>query len=93
MAVHKSPARLLGADGSVIGEGRAYIHLRRPPREPQSASGTLSLDWWDDAVASSGARLQLLEGPELTLAVEADRLSECVVGRILRYTTDWPGQP
>jgi hypothetical protein len=92
VAVHKSLARLLSADGSLIGEGRAYVHLRLPKEQPQSATGTLSLDWWDETVTAQGTRLELQGGPELPLAVEADTLSGCVVGRILRYTADWPGQ-
>ena len=92
MAVHKSAARLLAADGSLIGEGRAFVHLRLPAAEPQHAQGTLSLDWWDQEVRAAGARLELADGPNLALQVDADRLSECMVGRILRYSADWPGQ-
>jgi hypothetical protein len=92
VAVHKSAARLLAADGSLIGEGRAFLHLRLPAAQPQRAQGTLSLDWWDEAVQAAGARLELVDGPSVALDVEADRLSECVVGRILRYSADWPGQ-
>ena len=91
MAVRKSLARLLTADGALIGEGRAYLHLRRPDAEPQSATGTLSLDWWDDAVSTAGARLALADGPTLGLVLESDHLSGCVVGRILRYRVEWPG--
>src|SRR5919201_1834614 len=58
MSVLKSPARLLAADGSPIGEGRAYLHLRLPEAQPQSATGTLSLDWWNDVEVSQDARLQ-----------------------------------
>ena len=92
MAVHKSAARLLAADGALIGEGRAYVHLRLPASQPQRAQGTLSLDWWDNTVQAEGARLELTDGPRLDLEVEADKLSACVVGRILRYSADWPGQ-
>jgi hypothetical protein len=92
VAVHKSAARLLGADGALIGEGRAYLHLRLPASEPQRVQGTVSLDWWNEAVSTEGARLELTEGPTVALQVQADRLSECVVGRILRYSADWPGQ-
>ena len=67
MAVHKSLARLVDADGEVIGEGRAYLHLRLPKEEPQRASGTLSLDWWDESRTTSGARLDLVDGPRLSL--------------------------
>jgi hypothetical protein len=83
---------LLAADGALIGEGRAYVHLRLPADQAQRAQGTLSLDWWDATVGTLGARLDLSDGPHLTLDVQADKLSECVVGRILRYSTDWPGQ-
>jgi hypothetical protein len=92
MAVHKAAARLLAADGSLIGEGRAFLHLRLPAAQPQRAQGTLSLDWWDQEVQAAGARLELADGPSVALQVEADRLSECMVGRILRYSADWPGQ-
>jgi hypothetical protein len=92
VAVYKAAARLLAADGALIGEGRAYVHLRLPADQAQRAQGTLSLDWWDATVGTQGARLDLSDGPRLTLDVQADKLSECVVGRILRYSTDWPGQ-
>lgn len=92
MPVHKAPARLIAADGTLIGEGRAFLHLRLGPGAPQPTQGTVSLDWWDDA-APAPARLALQGGPTLTLAVESDRLSGCVVGRILRYQTEWPGLP
>jgi hypothetical protein len=32
-----------------------------------------------------------VDGPRLLLRLESDRLSSCVVGRILRYQVDWPG--
>lgn len=89
MAVHRSQAQLLAPDGVVIGEGRAYLHLRQPEAQPQPAQGTLSLDWWDEAAAP--ARLRLANGPLLDLQVDSDHLSGCVVGRILRYQTTWPG--
>lgn len=92
MAVYKAAARLLAADGGLIGEGRAYVHLRLPADQAQRAQGTLSLDWWDATVGTQGVRLDLSDGPRLTLDVQTDKLSECVVGRILRYSTDWPGQ-
>jgi hypothetical protein len=88
MAVKKSLARLLTADGSSIGEGRAYLHLRLPEAQAQPASGTLSLDWWTDAQPT---HLQLTDGPTLPLSVESDKLSACIDGRVLRYTTQWPG--
>jgi hypothetical protein len=92
MSVHKAQARLLTADGQLIGEGRAYLHLRQPDVEPQPAQGTLSLDWWNDVPDGNGPpRLELLEGPVLTLQLESDRLSSCIAGRILRYQTTWPG--
>ena len=90
MSVFKAPARLLSADDTLIGEGRAYIHLRAPATHPQDVQGTVSLDWWDDAAAAP-ALLALASGPVLSLAVESDHLSGCVVGRILRYRTHWPG--
>ncbi len=90
MAVHKALARLRAADGSLIGEGRAYVHLRQPGGLAQPAQGTVSLDWWDDA-APAPARLDLVDGPTLEIRVESDRLSGCVVGRILRYQATWPG--
>jgi hypothetical protein len=92
VSVRKGLARLVAADGALIGEGRAYVHLREPDALRQSAQGTLSLDWWDDALSTSDARLELIDGPTLALRLESDRLSGCLVGRILRYQTDWPGQ-
>ncbi len=90
MAVRKGLARLVAADGTVIGEGRAYIHLRLPDDQPQAAQGTLSLDWWDDA-APAPHQILLDGGPAIPVEVQGDHLSGCVVGRILRYQTDWPG--
>ena len=92
MAVFKSLARLVSADGALIGEGRAYIHLRQPAAQAQLAQGTVSLDWWAEDVATHGTSLELADGPRLDLKVQSDKLSECVVGRILRYSADWPGQ-
>jgi hypothetical protein len=91
MSVRKAQARLLTADGQAIGEGRAYLHLRHPEPQPQSAQGTLSLDWWDDTLSTRDARLELVDGPTLALKLASDRLSGCMEGRIIRYTTDWPG--
>jgi hypothetical protein len=91
VSVRKGLARLLAADGRAIGEGRAYLHLRQPELEAQAAQGTLSLDWWDDALSTQDARLELIDGPTLALKLASDRLSGCMEGRILRYTTDWPG--
>ena len=88
MAVKKSLARLLTADGSSVGEGRAYLHLRLPEAQPQTATGTLSLDWWTDAPPT---HLQLTDGPTLPLFLESDKLSACISNRVLRYTTQWPG--
>ncbi len=90
MSVHKAAARLEAADGTVIGEGRAYVHLRQPGALAQKAQGTVSLDWWEDA-APAPARLVLDPGPTVQIEVDSDRLSGCMVGRILRYRTDWPG--
>ena len=90
MSVRKAAAELRASDGSLIGEGRAFLHLRLPEAQPQPIQGTLSLDWWDDA-ALAPATLVLADGPELTIDVDSDRLSGCVVGRILRYRTQWPG--
>ena len=92
MAVFKSAARLVGADGSLIGEGRAYLHLRQPATEAQATQGTLSLDWWTDDGATRDAHLELTDGPRLALNVQSDKLSECIEGRILRYSAEWPGQ-
>jgi hypothetical protein len=91
VSVRKGLARLVAADGQAIGEGRAYLHLRQPELEPQAAQGTLSLDWWDDALSTRDARLELIGGPTLQLKLASDRLSGCMTGRIMRYTTDWPG--
>jgi len=93
MTVRKGVARLLAADGTLIGEGRAYLHLRLADAEPQAAQGTLSLDWWNDEPSPVGASLDLLDGPTLVLRLDSDRLSSCMVGRILRYHVDWPGVP
>lgn len=92
MTVRKGLARLLGADGALIGEGRAYLHLRLPDAEPQPAQGTLSLDWWDEESSPEHAHLELLDGPTLSLTLESDKLSGCINGRILRYKTAWPGE-
>jgi hypothetical protein len=86
-------ARLLAADGVLIGEGRAYLHLRLAEGEAQAAQGTLSLDWWNDEPSPHGASLELIDGPTMALRLESDRLSSCMVGRILRYHVDWPGLP
>lgn len=88
VTVVKSTARLLGEDGAVLGEGRAYLHLRAPRGERQPVTGTLSLDWWNEGTPR---QLDLAEGPLLDLEVDADRLSGCVVGRIVRYRAVWPG--
>jgi hypothetical protein len=90
MTVRKTLARLLDADGALIGEGRAYLHLRLADAEPQTAGGTLALDWWTE-VSSEGARLELVDGPTLSLTLESDTLGGCINGRILRYKTRWPG--
>jgi hypothetical protein len=91
MSVHKSAGRLLARDGLVLGEGRAYLHLARPSSEAQSAEGTMSLDWWNDASLDDSPLLSLADGPTLELTVTANKLSGCIQGRVLRYTTQWPG--
>ena len=93
MAVFKGTGRLLDGHGAAIGAGRAYIHLRQPAELAQRAQGTLSLDWWntDVGVVTEGVRLDLDNGPGLSLEVESDKLSECIAGRVLRYSTNWPG--
>jgi hypothetical protein len=91
MSVHKSAARLVGADGALIGAGRAYVHLRGPAGERQRVQGTVALDWWDDGPAVQAARLELEDGPSLQLELERDTLSGCINGRVLRYTAEWPG--
>jgi hypothetical protein len=91
MTVRKTLARLLDANGTLIGEGRAYIHLRLPDGEPQNAQGTLSLDWWNEVSSGGQVRLELVGGPTVSLTLESDTLSGCMNGRILRYTTSWPG--
>jgi hypothetical protein len=91
VVVHKSTARLLDAAGAVIGEGRAYVHLRLPSSQAQTVQGTLSLDWWADDASLDAAHLALTDGPDLAMRVESNHLRECVVGRILRYSADWPG--
>jgi len=90
MPVRKAPARLRASDGSVVGEGRAYVHLREPETQPQPAQGTLSLDWWDES-APAPVEVELADGPTLAITVASDRLTGCVVGRILRYQALWPG--
>ena len=37
------------------------MHLRRPELEAQPVQGTLSLDWWDDALSNRDARLELID--------------------------------
>jgi len=91
MSVHKSAARLLSAEGTLIGAGRAYVHLRGPAAERQRVQGTLALDWWDDGPSVEAARLELDGGPSLRLELASDKLSGCINGRVLRYTADWPG--
>jgi hypothetical protein len=90
MSVRKAPARLRAGDGSVVGEGRAYVHLREPETLPQPAQGTLSLDWWDES-APAPVEVELADGPVLAITVESDRLAGCMLGRILRYQLVWPG--
>jgi hypothetical protein len=92
VSVVKAQARLT-INETVLGEGRAYIHLREPIERAQSAQGTLALDWWDETTDLDDARLALAEGPTLKLDLESDRLSGCIQGRVLRYRTQWPGAP
>jgi hypothetical protein len=33
----------------------------------------------------------LADGPTMAITVASDRLTGCMVGRILRYRTLWPG--
>lgn len=89
MAVLKRGAALHAPDGTTIGEGRAYVYLRQPEEQAQDAQGTLSLDWWDDAARP--AAIAIADGPTLEIEVASDRLSGCMVGRILRYRVRWPG--
>jgi hypothetical protein len=91
VSVRKGLGRLVSLDGVVIGEGRAYLHLRIPETERQQVQGTLSLDWWDHDWSGQNARLELVDGPTLTLNLESDKISACINGRVLRYQTDWPG--
>jgi len=90
MPVHKAQGRLRAGDGSIIGEGRAYVHLRQPATQRQPAQGTLSLDWWDES-APAPVEVELADGPTLVITVQSDRLTGCMVGRIVRYRTIWPG--
>jgi hypothetical protein len=90
MPVRKALGRLRAGDGSLIGEGRAYVHLRQPATQPQRAQGTLSLDWWDED-APAPVALELADGPMLAITVDSDRLTGCMVGRVVRYRTMWPG--
>jgi hypothetical protein len=90
MPVRKSLGRLRDGDGSIVGEGRAYLHLQQPATRPQPAQGTVSLEWWDEGAAAP-VELELADGPTLAITVQSDRLTECMVGRILRYQTVWPG--
>jgi hypothetical protein len=91
MSVHKDLGRLVSADGALIGEGRAYLHLRLSETERQQVQGTLSLDWWDADWAGQSARLELVDGPTLTLHLQSDKISACINGRVLRYEAMWPG--
>jgi hypothetical protein len=91
VAVVKSAGRLEAADGTLIGEGRAYVHVRQGADVAQPAEGTFSLDWWEND-APAPARLVLESGPTLEITVASDKLAACMVGRILRYQTAWPGQ-
>jgi hypothetical protein len=90
MTVLKSTARLLGAHDTVVGEGRAYVHLREERTAAQACQGTLALEWWDEAAAAPAALL-LDDGTRVPITVQSDRLSGCLAGRILRYQARWPG--
>jgi hypothetical protein len=90
MAVFTSEARLLDAAGQVIGEGRAYIHLRQDASRPQAVQGTMSLRRWEPD-APAPAAIALADGRRLPIRVEADALSACLgTSRILRYKAQWP---
>jgi hypothetical protein len=91
MTVHKATARLLAVDGEVIGEGRAYLHLRVSEALPQEVQGTLSLDWWSPEWSGPDAQLELSDGPTLVLRLQSDKISACIDGRVLRYRATWPG--
>jgi len=91
MSVHKGLARLVSDAGGVIGEGRAYLHLRLADTERQQVQGTLALDWWDADWTGQHARLELIDGPTLALQLESDKFSACINGRVLRYQALWPG--
>jgi len=91
MSVHKGLGRLVSDDGALIGEGRAYLHLRLSEAERQQVQGTLSLDWWDVDWTGQSARLELVDGPTLTLQLQSDKISACINGRVLRYEAVWPG--
>ena len=90
MTVVKSTARLLLADDRVVGEGRAYVHLRESRTSAQACQGTLALEWWDDTATAPVAVL-LDNGTRVPISVHSDRLSGCLAGRILRYQARWPG--
>jgi hypothetical protein len=81
----------MASDGSLLGEGRAYIHLRTAQAISQPCQGTLSLEWWEPEGAAPAA-LALENGLTVPITVASDRLSGCVVGRILRYQATWPGE-
>ena len=91
MSVHKALARLVSDDGALIGEGRAYLHLRLSETENQRVQGTLSLDCLDADWMGQSARLELVDGPTLILHLQSDKISACINGRVLRYEALWPG--
>ena len=91
MSVRKGLGLLVSAEGTPIGEGRAYLHLRMPETQRQPVQGTLSLDWWDADWQGQHARLELVDGPVLALELQSDKISACISGRVLRYQTEWPG--
>ena len=91
MPVVKQAAQLKSESGALMGEGRAYVHVRGSLADAQPAVGTLSLDWWDDEQGTPSV-MALEDGLSLPIEISSDRLSACIVGRILRYKTNWPGE-
>ncbi len=89
MAVFKSAADLLGAEGQSLGAGMVYIHLPRGLERAQDAGGTMSLKSWSPT-ESPPASLRLVDGRRLPIRVSRDALSECSRNRVLRFQAHWP---